>query len=195
MKNEPIIKTFIGAVAPFEIISLINKIKNNINFGKSKIIWEHYNNLHLTFKYLGPILHSEIENISNIIYKISKKTNQINLLINRTGVFPNINRPRVYFLDINGELDLLNKFINELSQSMIKIGYPNEKVFYKPHITIAKSIHPKKNNPNPKNFINFGFNEIPFIIKKIILYQSTINNNQIAYKILKDFSLKSSGEV
>ena len=195
MKNEPIIKTFIGTVAPFEIISLINKIKNNINFGKGKIIWENYNNLHLTFKYLGPILHSEIENISNIIYKISKKTNQINLLINRTGVFPNINRPRVYFLDINGELDLLNKFINELSQSMIKIGYPNEKVFYKPHITIAKSIHPKKNNPNPKNFINFGFNEIPFIIKKIILYQSTINNNQIAYKILKDFSLKSSGEV
>ena len=73
MKNEPIIKTFIGAVPPFEIISLINKIKNNINFGKGKIIWENYNNLHLTFKYLGPILHSEIENISNIIYKISKK--------------------------------------------------------------------------------------------------------------------------
>lgn len=195
MKNEPIIKTFIGAVAPNEIFSLINKIKNNINFSKGKIIWENYNNLHLTFKYLGPTLLSEIENISNILYEISKQSNKINLSVTTTGVFPNINRPRVYFLGINGEIDLLNTFIDQLSKSMMKIGYPNEKTFYKPHITIAKSIYPQNKTPNPKNFIDFGFNEIPFVVEKIILYQSIINKNQITYKMLKDFSFKSSRRV
>ena len=194
MNNQPIIKTFIGAKAPIEIRSLINKLKQDLDFDKINILWENFNNLHLTFQYLGPTLNSEIEKIGNELDKISKNTNKINLKINNTGIFPHIKRPRIYWLGVGGEIKKLDYFIKLLSQNMINLGYPNQKKFYKPHITIGKSQISKKHY-DCKDFINYKFEEIPFVIDKITIYYTISNSKEMIYKSIKDFEFKTSGKV
>jgi len=194
LNNKPIIQTFIAAKAPSEIQFVVDKIKKNPNFDKINILWEAFNNLHLTFQYLGPTLNSEIENISNVIDKISQKTYKINLKINTTGVFPHIKRPSIYWFGVSGEIKKLNDFIKILSQKMMNLGYPYQKQFYKPHITIGKSQISKKYH-DCHDFINYKFEEIPFVIDKISIYQSISNSKGIIYKPIKDFAFKSSNKV
>ena len=50
---------------------------------------------------------------------------------------------------------------------MISLGYPYQKNLYKPHITIGKSQISKKYY-DCQDFINYKFEEIPFVIDKII---------------------------
>ena len=194
MNNQPIIKTFIGAKAPIKIRNLINKLKQDLDFDKINMIWESFNNLHLTFQYLGPTLNSEIEKIGNELDKISKNTNKINLKINSTGIFPHIKRPSIYWLGVGGEIKKLDFFIKILSQNMINLGYPNQKNFYKPHITIGKSQISKKYY-DCQDFINYKFEEIPFVIDKITIYHTTSNSKEMMYKSIKDFEFETSGKV
>lgn len=194
MNNQPIIKTFIGAKAPIEIRSLINKLKQDLDFDKINILWESFNNLHLTFQYLGPTLNSEIEKIGNELDKISKNTNKINLKINSTGIFPHIKRPSIYWLGVTGEIKKLDHFIKILSQKMISLGYPYQKNFYKPHITIGKSQISKKYY-DCQDFINYKFEEIPFVIDKITIYHTIPNSKEMMYKSIKDFEFETSGKV
>ena len=100
------IKTFIGAKAPIEIHSLINKLKQDLDFDRINILWESFNNLHLTFQYLGPTLNSEIEKIGNELDKISKNTNKINLKLIAQEYF-HIKRPSIYWLGVTGEIKKL----------------------------------------------------------------------------------------
>jgi len=194
MKKEVIIKTFIAAKAPLEVLKVYEDIKNKINFKNGKIFWENNNNIHLTLKYIGSTLHSEIDNITEIIENVIKNIKVIKLFVKKTGVFPNSNRPRFYWLGIQGEIDRLNQMVDEIDDSLSKKGYPKEKKFYKPHIIIGKSYYPQKHTPSVIDYIDFNYKEIDFTINELTLYQILIKNNIISFRLLKNFSLKTSNK-
>jgi len=194
MKKDVIIKTFIGLKVPLDVLKVYNDIKNKINFNNGKIYWEKNDNIHLTLKHIGSTLYSEIDNIGIIVENVIKDIKEVKLFVKKTGVFPNSDRPRFYWLGIEGEVDKLNQMINSIDNSLSQIGYPKEKIFYKPHITIAKSFYPQKYTPDTIDYLSFNYNEIDFKINELTLYQTLIKNNKISYNSVKNFSLKTSNK-
>jgi 2'-5' RNA ligase len=100
--------------------------------------WTPFENLHITFKFLGDTQEEKIDLIKQSLSSILDKDQDIHIVFKGFGVFPNINRPRVFFLKVENpdkKLNQLNEFIQE---KLEYLGYKRDLKEFIPHITLKR---------------------------------------------------------
>jgi len=60
------------------------------------------------------------------------------LTLGKTGVFPNINRPRVLWVGVEGEVESLRILYDLVEDSLTNIGFTSEKRGFNPHLTVGR---------------------------------------------------------
>lgn len=93
-------------------------------------------NIHLTLKFLGEISQSKVEEIANVIERISFDPFWLN--VEGVGVFPNLRRPSVVWAGISDESSTLETIFNELEQELNQLGFERESRSFHPHLTISR---------------------------------------------------------
>jgi len=92
--------------------------------------------LHLTLKFLGDLQPSDIDRVIAALKSIEFP--QFNIHLRGVGVFPNLKRPRVIFIDIHEgkqEVIRLSKLIDDVT---IGVGLPPADRLATPHLTIGR---------------------------------------------------------
>lgn len=144
--------------------------KNNI---ETKFKFTDYNNIHLTYIFLGDILkEKDISILSDKLKTISMK--KINFYSNKLGFFPSILNPRVVWADVDENAsfilkDIYNKIKTILNEMSI---YINDNDFV-PHITLAR-VKKKLLDNEIEQFKKFNFNKINCVFNNIAIYNSTL---------------------
>ena len=100
--SDSLIRTFISIPVPNEVKSKKNMLYSTLENSPANISWVKNEQLHLTLKFLGHTPETMIEDIKYEISKISSTIKPFKLLIDKTGCFPNRERPRVLWLGIRG---------------------------------------------------------------------------------------------
>jgi RNA 2',3'-cyclic 3'-phosphodiesterase len=170
----------------FIAIELDNKTKDRISSLQeklkefdSKLVEKE--NLHMTLKFLGTVPDSDIP---QVVQKLSNiKAKQFKIIINKTGVFPNEDEPRVTWIggDFNEELENLKKTINKALP-----GFRVEN--HESHITLARirSLEPEEYDKlyDVLNAIDdeVAAQPIEFDVKGFTLFQSTLTKNGPIYE-------------
>ena len=106
----------------------------------------------------------------------------ISLAVKGIGVFPGIKKPRVLWLGISKQLDLLTALQKTLDEKLEAMGFPKEKRPFKGHLTLGRiksKIDPKTLHDVLKKFIQFESE--PFFADRIILYQSDLKPKGAVY--------------
>lgn len=116
-----------------EIIKKIEKLQNEI-LGKG-IKNVELNNLHFTLKFLGDITPEILEEINNVIQTIRFK--EFTLALHSVGMFPNANKPRVYWIGVSAGQQEMEKISLDINTSLKDFGFPIDRKF-KSHLTIAR---------------------------------------------------------
>ncbi|MSQ31696.1 MAG: RNA 2',3'-cyclic phosphodiesterase [Dehalococcoidia bacterium] len=126
------------------IYSLIEKLK--ISDVNSSIRWISYEDLHITLKFLGEVAKSKIPSLEESIKNAVSNKNTFELSLSGVGVFPNENRPGVFWVGVKDSEPLMS-----LAKSVIKecasMGFPEENWPFSPHITIGRA----RDKANPAN--------------------------------------------
>lgn len=118
-----------------------DKLKNiiaKLDEAKSDVKWVSTKNLHITLKFLGNITDDTIVEISNIIRESSFGINPFSLDIEGIGAFPNLERPKVIFVNIKDEGEYLSKLYDRLNEKLSYLGIKKESRNYIPHLTIGR---------------------------------------------------------
>ena len=101
------IRTFIAIELPEKIIYTIGKVQEEIKFYGLKVRWVRPENIHLTLKFLGDIQEADKEKVARAVSESVTGYPPISIAVKGIGVFPGIKRPRVIWLGISRQLDLL----------------------------------------------------------------------------------------
>ncbi len=185
-----IIRTFIGFELPEKIRSFISSIQEDLKSNRLDARWVRPKNIHLTLKFLGNINKDDTQKVGAAIFKSAADYAPISLAAKGIGAFPGINRPRVLWIGIRGQIDVLIQLQKSLDDQLEKIGFSKENRPFKGHLTLARV----KGRINQAKLINaikkYGeFEPESFIADNIILFKSDLKSTGAVYTKLISVSL------
>jgi 2'-5' RNA ligase len=155
--SERLLRTFISVTLPKKIVSLSEMLQTTVISKKDNIKWVNPGNIHLTLKFLGHTPFEVADEINEVLKQLVVNHSGMELNINGTGCFPKIERPRVLWLGVGGQISQLQDFVIDLNKELEKLGFPLEENEFIPHITLARIKYPPKDTPDISNFINTSY--------------------------------------
>jgi len=144
MDDEKSIRSFLAIDVPPEVLSDISGIQAGLRKTlQGAIRWVRPEGMHLTLKFFGDVSENDIAVVSRIVGEHVKGIGPFSLHLQNLGVFPDINRPRVLWLGIGGDVEALVNFQKSMDQILHGSGYAEEKRPFRPHLTLARIKEPR----------------------------------------------------
>ena len=182
--SERLLRTFISVTLPKKIVSTSKMLQTTVISKKDNIKWVNPGNIHLTLKFMGQTLLEATDEINEVLEKMVVNYSGMECTIDGTGCFPNVERPRVLWLGVKGQISQLQDFVADLNKKLEKLGFPLDENEHIPHITLARIKYPPKDTPDISNFINTSYEPIKFNINRIRFMSSELFPNGPIYSIL-----------
>ena len=182
--SERLLRTFVSVTLPKKIVSLSEMLQTTVISKKDNLKWVNPGNIHLTLKFLGNTPFEAADEINEVLKEMVVSYDGMELNINGTGCFPKIERPRVLWLGVGGQVSQLQEFVTDLNKKLEKLGFPLNEDEFIPHITLARIKYPPKDTPDISNYINTSYEPIKFNINRIRFMSSELFPNGQIYSIL-----------
>jgi RNA 2',3'-cyclic 3'-phosphodiesterase len=185
-KMPPNIRTFIALELPPAVISLLAKVQEDLKSTRLRAKWVRPENIHLTLKFLGNINPTDIDKISGAMMDAVDDFGAINLVAGGVGVFPGLKRPRVIWIGLGGQIQVLFAMQRVLEDNLAALGFKKEKRSFKGHLTLGRF----RQNANPNTIRQImreyaHLNSEEFTAKRIILFKSDLKPTGAVYTQLR----------
>ena len=179
------LRTFIALEVPAEIQQALGVVQDELGSGQDKIKWIALRNIHLTLKFLGQVPEADLSTVKTLIAEAAKKGSVIQAVIKGVGAFPSARAPRVVWAGITAGGEEIKQLSAFLEEGLAKLGFPEEKRSFKPHLTLGRVKYIK----DPAAFIEKmgGFKEKiigKIRINSISLFKSTLTPKGSIYEVL-----------
>jgi 2'-5' RNA ligase len=168
------VRTFLAIDLPNTQYKILEEHLDRWKTAKADVRWIYPSNMHLTFKFLGEIQESSTENVIAVCKEVCCLHRVFSLFLNGTGIFPNLRRPRVLWIGIGGETDLLCKLQNSIEAAVEEKGFPREDRVFTPHLTVGRVRSPRKLPRLLEVFVKDKIITKPFTVEEVIAYKSQL---------------------
>lgn len=174
-RNRVFIATF------FTEKRLIQLIKDLSLNSDDKIRFVPFEQIHITWKFIGNIETNKNKEIFNIINSHANILKDKTLILNKLEIWPNKRLPKLITLTASNYDEIFKDFFNNIEHSLYnKLKVEKEKRRFIPHITIARI---KKDHRNIKHLFK-KIEPIELKTQQIELVESKKIENKILYKTL-----------
>ncbi len=102
------------------------------------IRWVVAGNIHLTLKFLGNVAADKQLALQNAVATACAGTPPFVLKLNGVGAFPNVNRPNVVWVGVEGDVGTAIKLAQKIDQACTALGFPREERAFSPHLTLGR---------------------------------------------------------
>jgi 2'-5' RNA ligase len=144
MTDEKPIRAFLAIDLPIEVLNEIRSIQSGLSKTLQGMLrWVRPEAIHLTLKFFGDISGDDIVTISRVMEDHVNGTGPLALDVKTLGVFPDMNRPRVIWLGISGDVERLIRLQKSMDKKLHEIGFAKEERPFRPHLTLARIKEPK----------------------------------------------------
>lgn len=159
-------------------------------FGFAKMRWIEPQHLHITLKFFGPTDNITAQKIIDVITETSRKLEPMNLTITKLNIFGSKHAAKVLWWGINEEA-LLTTTVQHLQTGFNTIGLYADRQNFVPHISLARIIDVKTQSFFQKQLSKYHLLEpiIPFNISSLLLMESKISRQGVAYSEIARFQL------
>ncbi len=144
MTDEKPVRAFLAIDLPVEILNEIRSIQSGLRKTlQGTVRWVRPEAIHLTLKFFGDIFGDDIVMISRVMEDHAGEEGLFALDVKNLGVFPDLNRPRVLWLGISGDVERLIRFQKSMDKKLYEKGFTKDERPFRPHLTLARIKEPK----------------------------------------------------
>ena len=94
--------------------------------------------VHLTLKFLGDVSASQVGAVSAAMEGAAAAARPFDLELRGLGGFPDLRRPRVLWVGVEGDLEALQRLYEAVEAALSPLGFPPEGRAFTPHLTLAR---------------------------------------------------------
>jgi 2'-5' RNA ligase len=184
------IRSFIAINLPPEIKSYLANLMAELKKKNSSphIKWVNPEGLHLTLHFLGYLDEGKLSKVKEIINQSVLNTPSVEIELKGLGGFPNLNHPRVLFVESKETGDRVLKSTQEkIGQELEKNGFEIDKRPWHMHITLARL-----KIPTGIKISNLQVQNLKFRVKNLDLMKSELTRGGAHYSIITSFPLQPS---
>lgn len=169
-----------------ELARLIGSLKYRIHDVK----WVNPGAAHITLHFFGEISEDEVPVISVALTGVIGGEKPLRLFLNGFGAFPGLDRPRVYWVGIEGDVERLNRLQKKIEERLAGLRFPVEARAFKPHLTVGRNRGGTGNAPLPAGILSFS-GVRPFLADHLTLFRSDLSREGPRYSPLCKFQLEN----
>jgi 2'-5' RNA ligase len=169
----PLLRSFIAIPLPSVVQQQVSVLQQQLRplFPELKNVKTE--NLHLTLHFLGDQSEELLAEIGQTMLSIGQKKKIFNVELKGLGCFPNLRRPRVLWLGVEPQTELIDIY-QHLAAELSKLGLTIDKQPYRPHLTIGRFKQPPKQTGKLCPFLSQSCGNIT--INKMILFSSKLTS-------------------
>ena len=185
------IRAFIAVNVDPKAVQEISEAIDQFRLRIPNIRWSSLTNLHLTLKFLGDIEETKVAPIAQALRHHIAPFPRFTFNAKGLGVFPNIKRPSVLWVGLEGSR--LTELASMVERSLEPLGFAPEKRNFQPHLTVGRW---RQSDKPPAKFgeelerwrgHEFGKSEV----RNIILFQSVLRPEGAIHRPLEEIALSS----
>ncbi len=132
------IRSFLAFELPSEIMGVISHASGDMKNTPLNVRWLKPGNIHLTMVFMGNVPRGHLEPIGRATADICRRYGPFSVFLDGTGVFGSRRNPRVLWAGLNGDLERMSRFRDELQKDLAPFGIKQERRRFKPHLTFGK---------------------------------------------------------
>ncbi|MBN1548828.1 MAG: RNA 2',3'-cyclic phosphodiesterase [Syntrophaceae bacterium] len=143
MSEKKTLRAFLAVDPPREIRDAIAMIQNRLKKAiQGDIRWVKPEGIHLTLKFFRALPESDVATISRAVRDAVSKVVPFVLDIKSVGAFPDVKRPRVLWLGMEGDVNALIQLQKKVDTELQHCGFAKEDRPFRPHLTLARIKEP-----------------------------------------------------
>jgi len=182
------LRAFMAVEIDFRLINKILKVQEAIKMADAQVKFVDGENLHFTVKFFGDITPDQAQQITSLTDSRLEDQKSFQMYIKGTGVFPNLDRPRVLWLGVDDPQEF-SQLQEKLDDDWVRMGFRKERS-YIPHLTIGRVKGPRNREALISKIRELETVDIgPLPVNKLVLKQSELTPVGPIYTDLQDFPL------
>lgn len=179
-------RLFVALVLPDEIKNYLNQIISDLQKADAGVKWVKPEQIHLTVKFLGETNESKVDSIKNSLDNIAEKQKTINVSLSKLGVFPNLVRPKIIWVGLEGEISALANLADKVSNDFEKFGFEKERRKFKAHLTLGRVKSDRGLFELSDLISKYNLSQMQFDFKKLVLYKSVLTPKGPIYSVVSE---------
>ena len=184
------IRSFLAIEIPRTILKKIEEVQEDLKLSQADVRWVNPEKIHFTLKFFGNIEESRIEPIVKSIEGPIRTTSPFSLKVRGVGAFPHLKNPRVIWMGLVDEKEVLDYFQKQLEEALEKIGFEQEEKAFHPHLTLGRmksgkgraELVGRMERHKEEEFGNFQ-------IERVVLFKSDLRPSGPIYTSLRQVKL------
>jgi RNA 2',3'-cyclic 3'-phosphodiesterase len=184
------IRAFLAVDLPESYRANLGAVQDYLRQSRADVRWTAVAGIHLTLKFFGDIEEPQVDALTAAASRITGTTPAFTLGVQGLGVFPNPKNPRVIWLGLSGQTDVLGKLVQSLEQACAPLGFPPEKRQFTPHLTLGRVRSSQGREALSRSLQTVTlpvFEEIQ--VGHLVLYRSTLRPQGALYTPLRHIPL------
>ena len=172
------IRTFIALTIPEEVKAVIVSAMSELKAKNHAVRWVKPEGLHITLKFLGDIPEEAVAPLCADLDKTAALCPPLTLRLAGFGAFPNVRRPRVVWVGLEGDMHELSALAVHIDKTCITYGVAGERRPFSGHITLGRLKAP--------TMVDLAINPVGglFKVSQVLLYQSVLLPSGAQYNVL-----------
>lgn len=190
-----LIRAFIAVELPAEVKKELAELEAQLKKNSPQIVrWVDSNNIHITLKFLGEIPEESIDELMLAMEEGANGIKPFNLEVSGVGAFPNMERARVVWVGVKGDLAQISQLQKNIEGNTEQLGFPREARGFTPHLTVGRVRNEASSNERQR--LGKVLAETRFtatnkiVVNALNLMRSQLNSNGAIYTRLGSVQLK-----
>ena len=142
-------RSFIALEMPPEVKEFAAGLIKELRPSGADVKWVEPANLHLTLKFLGEVDPGVTADIITALDSACAGRHALGLNAAGCGAFPNARAPKVVWLGLGGQTDLVAQMARAVETALEPLGFEAEKRAFKPHLTLGRVRRPLAGEQRP----------------------------------------------
>ena len=181
------IRTFLAIRPSADVLDSLSSFRDALG-DTGDVRWTKPDNLHLTIKFLGDVRESEFPEIERVLAESFEGQPPVDVEARGLGVFPNLKKPRVLWVGLQGSG--LSDLVERAEIALSPLGFPPEEREFVPHLTVARFRSARRSEAlaaalKEKRDESFGISRID----SVTLFRSDLRPESPVYTPIKTFPL------
>ncbi len=165
-----------------DLLSRISYIQQKLDQTAAKMKIVERDNIHFTWRFFGDTAITKLDKMRTELECL--EFSPFSIEIKGVSAFPNIRRPRVIWIGVTHNADLLSNLKRQTDDILGNLGYPRDKKFT-PHATIARVIAVRDRDAVIRNLESLDSESVgTMTVDAIRMTKSTLTPSGAIYETL-----------
>ena len=132
------IRSFLAFELPSEMKTILARTSENMRSSPLDVRWVKVENIHLTLVFMGNVPEERLEPIGEQVADICREHGPFRVALKGIGLFSGRRNPRVLWAGLQGDIERMALFRDNLQMKLEPFGIRPEHRRFKPHLTMGR---------------------------------------------------------